>query len=313
VRLRKEFLLVFLIMSVLVHAGLKPLRAAGAVPATVLEDEPMEPLYPSHPPERRHDVYDLKVRLRELGFYTGPLDDLYDAPTVAAVTKFQKTYWLDSTGTVDFATWRALGHGVARPSRPASGPKPEGVVSIEIDTEKLTLTLLYDGVEWRTYPIAAGKWETKTPVGEWLIVDKGERVGGPFGSRWMALDVPWGSYGIHGTNMPWTIGGYFSTGCVRMFNEDVEEIFDLVPYGTLVTVRGYVPELDFTQLIGPDSAAPEVVALQKALRDLGFDAGRCDGIYGESTAVAVLEVATLYGLSTGSDMVRDVIRLLDLR
>ena len=287
--------------------------AAGIVPAMMAADEPSLPLVPKVVPERRHDVYDLKVRLKELGFYAGPLDDCYDAPAVEAVRRFQRSYWLGATGTVDNPTWRALAHGVVRPSRPAAGPPPEGALAIEIDTEKLTLTLICDGTPWRKYPVAAGKWETMTPVGEWRIVDKGVKVGGPFGSRWMALDVPWGQYGIHGTNMPWTIGGYFSSGCVRMFNEDVDEVFDLVPYGTLVTVKGYRPSLDFGQVLGLGSAAPEVVGLQQALRARGFEAGRCDGVYGSTTAAKVAEVASVYGLSVGKDMVRDVIRLLGLK
>ncbi len=53
-------------------------------------------------------------------------------------------------------------------------------------------------------------------------MDKGERVGGPFGSRWMALEFfsLGANYGLHGTSMPWTIGGYFSSGVRRMFYED---------------------------------------------------------------------------------------------
>ena len=98
-----------------------------------------------------------------------------------------------------------------------------------------------------------------------------------------------------------------------MFNEDVDEVFDLVPYGTLVTVKGYRPSLDFGQVLGLGSAAPEVVALQQALRARGFEAGRCDGVYGSTTAAKVAEVASVYGLSVGKDMVRDVTRLLGLK
>jgi len=283
---------------------------SGRVPAYVALDEPAEPLIPSSPPIRRHDVYDLKVRLKDLGFYSGPLDDVYDSACVDAVKRFQASYWLDANGTVESSTWRALAHGVSRPERPAIGSPPEGNISIEVDTKKLQLTLMVDGKPWRTYPIAAGKWEAMTPVGEWRIVDKGYKVGGPFGSRWMALDVPWGGYGIHGTNMPWTIGGYFSVGCIRMYNEDIEEIYDLIPYGTLVVVKGYRPELDFTKPIGVGSKMPEVVALQQALREKGFDAGRCDGDFGPVTMARVTEVAAVYGLSEGTGMIRDVARVL---
>jgi peptidoglycan hydrolase-like protein with peptidoglycan-binding domain len=310
--LRGALALVVVLVSLLLSRGLAG-ASPGDVPANVALDEPQEPLVPSVVPVRRHDVYDLKVRLKELGFYSGPLDDSYDLSCVDAVRRFQKTYWLDANGTVEFSTWRALAHGVARPERAATGPPPEGGLSIEIDTQKVTLTLLVDGKPWRAYPVAAGKWETMTPVGEWRIVDKGYRIGGPFGSRWMALDVPWGGYGIHGTNMPWTIGGYFSVGCVRMFNEDVEEVFDLVPYGTLVVVKGYRPEVDFTKPIGPGSRTPEVVALQQALRRNGFDAGRCDGVYGPLTAAKVGEAASVYGLSMGPNLIRDLVRVLGVK
>ena len=45
--------------------------------------------------------------------------------------------------------------------------------------------------------------------------------GGGFGTRWLGLNVPWGIYGIHGTNQPWSIGTQASAGCIRMFNRHV--------------------------------------------------------------------------------------------
>jgi len=43
-------------------------------------------------------------------------------------------------------------------------------------------------------------------------------------------------YRIHGTNAPWTIGGAVSSGCIRMRNEDVVDLFERVPVGTKVIV-----------------------------------------------------------------------------
>ncbi|RJG40621.1 L,D-transpeptidase [Mesorhizobium sp. DCY119] len=43
-------------------------------------------------------------------------------------------------------------------------------------------------------------------------------------------------YRIHGTSEPWTIGTKASSGCIRMFNEDVIELFDKVETGTKVIV-----------------------------------------------------------------------------
>ena len=93
----------------------------------------------------------------------------------------------------------------------------------------------------KTYPVAVGKASTPTPQGNWTIVSKAMNPGGAFGARWMRLSVPWGGYGIHGTNNPKSIGKAASHGCVRMYNEDVIEIYPLTPVGTPVTIVNSLP------------------------------------------------------------------------
>ena len=56
------------------------------------------------------------------------------------------------------------------------------------------------------------------------------------GTRWMAFQG--NILGIHGTIAPETIGEYASNGCVGMLMEDAEELFDLVPTGTTITITG---------------------------------------------------------------------------
>lgn len=56
----------------------------------------------------------------------------------------------------------------------------------------------------------------------------------PLGNR--AMYLGWPQYLIHGTNKPWGVGRRVSSGCVRMYPEDVETLFDLVEIGTKVTV-----------------------------------------------------------------------------
>ncbi len=56
----------------------------------------------------------------------------------------------------------------------------------------------------------------------------------PLGVR--ALYLGASSYRIHGTDAPWTIGTAASKGCIRMFNEDVLDLYQRVPVGTKVTV-----------------------------------------------------------------------------
>lgn len=293
------------------------IAASGAAspqnPDFVQRDEPTEPLIPSRVPVRRNDVYDLKVRLAELGFYSGPIDDVYDEAAVNAVKAFQKSYWLTPDGVVESTTWRALGHGIVRPATVDAGPVPDGIIEIEVDTITLTLTVLVDGKPWKTYPIAGGKWTDLTPVGEWKIVDKGYKVGGPFGSRWMALNVPWGNYGIHGTDRPWSIGSYASAGCVRMFNEDIEELYDLVDIGTRVRIKGYLPPLDWDRPFTYGTEGQEVVLLQEGLRRFGFDAGPCDGILGEKTEAMLDDMASVFGFGKGRAAVRDLITIMGLR
>ncbi|TGN43194.1 L,D-transpeptidase [Paracoccus liaowanqingii] len=52
-----------------------------------------------------------------------------------------------------------------------------------------------------------------------------------------ALTLSGGEYAIHGTNRPDSIGRFVSYGCIRMYNEDILDLFDRVDVGTLVVVR----------------------------------------------------------------------------
>ena len=56
----------------------------------------------------------------------------------------------------------------------------------------------------------------------------------PLGAR--ALYLGSSMYRIHGTNEPWTIGQNVSSGCIRMMNEDVIDLYHRVPVGTPVTI-----------------------------------------------------------------------------
>jgi lipoprotein-anchoring transpeptidase ErfK/SrfK len=42
---------------------------------------------------------------------------------------------------------------------------------------------------------------------------------------------------IHGTNEPWSIGDQVSSGCIRLLNEDVADLYERVPVGTNVLVK----------------------------------------------------------------------------
>nr|WP_243116436.1 L,D-transpeptidase [Fonticella tunisiensis] len=108
------------------------------------------------------------------------------------------------------------------------------VWKIFVNTKTRRLTLYKNGRVYKTYPIAVGKMLTPSPMGTFRIINKQVNPGGPFGARWMGLSKR--GFGIHGTNDPSSIGKFVSHGCIRMYNRDVIELFNLVPVGTPVTI-----------------------------------------------------------------------------
>lgn len=109
-------------------------------------------------------------------------------------------------------------------------------IEINLSLRRLKLFEMY-GIKG-VYPVAIGKPTTPTPTGHYWITRKIINPGGILGSRWLELSIPShdGPYGIHGTTMPWSIGKAASNGCIRMYNEDVEEVFSQVSIGTSVII-----------------------------------------------------------------------------
>lgn len=56
----------------------------------------------------------------------------------------------------------------------------------------------------------------------------------PLGDYWIGLENT--HYGIHGTDFPWSVGRTVTRGCIRLYPEDVERLFDLVQPGTAVKI-----------------------------------------------------------------------------
>lgn len=120
--------------------------------------------------------------------------------------------------------------------------------TIVIDKSNNTLTLRASNEIVKIYPVSTGK-NNSSPVGEFVIkhryadpvwFHKGDIVAPDdpknfLGTRWLGFDLP--QYGIHGTIDPENIGKQVSSGCIRMRNEDVQELYDLVPIGTKVTIE----------------------------------------------------------------------------
>ncbi len=159
-----------------------------------------------------------------------------------------------------------FGYPQGEPARPAMDPRylPQTVSydgkqtpgTIVIDTPNRFLYLVEEGGKARRYGIGVGRpgftwagvksitrkaeWPDWTPPPE-MIKRRPDlprhMVGGPenpLGARAMYLGSS--LYRIHGSNEPWTIGTQVSSGCIRMRNEDVTDLYNRVKVGTKVVV-----------------------------------------------------------------------------
>ena len=171
---------------------------------------------------------------------------------------------------------------------------------IHVDVEQKRLTLFLGDEIVKTYTIATGARDTPTPVGVFIITHRfsGQMCG--FGTCFLGLNVPWGDYGIHGTNKPDSIGYNASHGCIRMHVKDAEELYALVPDGTRVVIEsGPYGELGYSlQVLRNGDRSAAVCAVQRKLRALGFYHGWPDGIFGDGTQRAVDAARRKYGLSS---------------
>ncbi len=122
-----------------------------------------------------------------------------------------------------------------------------GKFSVLVDKSQNIFVLKSNGEVVKTYRVSTGK-NNITPIGTFKIVNKlvnpdwshdGKVIaaGSPdniLGTRWLGFNIP--GYGIHGTTLPESIGKQATAGCVRMLNNEVEEVYALLPVGTEVTI-----------------------------------------------------------------------------
>ncbi|WP_293860489.1 L,D-transpeptidase [uncultured Alsobacter sp.] len=139
------------------------------------------------------------------------------------------------------------------------GPEAKGTIVVDIDARMLYL-VNGDGTAER-YGAGVGRqgfsWRGRAYVGrkavwpDWSPTSTMVRIkpelprfleaglDNPLGARAMYLyqggrDI---LFRIHGTNEPWSIGEQVSSGCIRLLNEDVADLYEKVPVGTNVLVK----------------------------------------------------------------------------
>jgi L,D-transpeptidase ErfK/SrfK len=109
-----------------------------------------------------------------------------------------------------------------------------------------------------TFPVGLGRFDWKTPVGSWRVTGKllnptwvvpkdiyeehlerdgeaqhvipGGEADNPLGHYKLVLSLP--EYGIHGTDVPWGVGMNVSHGCIRLYPENIQQLYGMVPVGT---------------------------------------------------------------------------------
>lgn len=129
----------------------------------------------------------------------------------------------------------------------ATATQPSRTVLVSIPDRQLAV--LEDGQVIATFPVAVGAAVSPSPVGEFQIVTRvanptyyrpGNVIpagkNNPVGTRWLGLSHK--GYGIHGTNVPKSIGHAASHGCIRLRNEDIERLFTMLRVGDVVEIRG---------------------------------------------------------------------------
>ena len=168
----------------------------------------------------------------------------------------QSSTWLIAVGIACAAFAMQVAPAQAAPELVAyNAPHSAGTIIVSTTQRKLYLVL--GEVRGVRYPVGVGKagkqwsgvsfidgkyrnpaWsppaEVKRDKPSLPDVIPGGSPRNPMGVA--AMTLAGGQYAIHGTNVPGSIGGYVSYGCIRMFNQDITDLFERVSVGTQVVV-----------------------------------------------------------------------------
>lgn len=144
---------------------------------------------------------------------------------------------------------------ISRGRRPGvASPLQQSDVQVVVELGDRKISVYRHNEVIKQYLVAIGQTEWETPEGTFQVIQKNEypdwqhpitgevipagRKQNPLGSRWIGfLSSQDGEIGFHGTNEESLIGEAISHGCIRMLNEDVEDLFTYVQVGTPVTVK----------------------------------------------------------------------------
>ncbi len=187
-----------------------------------------------------------------------PLDDVSQRIYFSSQTQIQPPYEIQSGDQLRKIankyqlSWQylsRLNQVDARKIRPGKLLKVfQGPFEAKVDLSDYELTIMLNGMYVKRYQVGIGKTNS-TPIGEFTVREKLENPTyygpngmvlepddpqNPLGERWIDIG---NSFGIHGTIEPDSIGKSESAGCIRMRNEEVAEVYDLLIVGSQVRIQ----------------------------------------------------------------------------
>jgi lipoprotein-anchoring transpeptidase ErfK/SrfK len=160
-----------------------------------------------------------------------------------AVIAFQHQAHLTQDGAIGPATWQALEQADLRGSR---NPDKYSYISADLYPRPQTLTVWVDGKTVLTTPVNGGVPAAPTPLGTYPIYLRYTATTmqgtNPDGTKYKDKGVPWVNYFSGGSAVHGFVRSSYgfpqSVGCLELPPDTAKRVYDIVDYGTLVTVTG---------------------------------------------------------------------------
>ncbi len=210
-------------------------------------------------------VKDVQSKLKELGFFDGPISGYYMNQTIAAVKKFQEYNGLHITGETDELTWNAMfsNDGVVDiNSTPAPSPEPilpKYALTIDVKNQAVLVYEKDINGEYKnlvkTMVCSTGLVSTPSDVGDWVL--NGRKANwcyfpayGSHAKYWTRINKYIAFHSViynSVNNMDLSVKSYnklgsrASHGCIRLLVSDAKWIYDNVEAGTVVTITEDLP------------------------------------------------------------------------
>ena len=168
----------------------------------------------------------------------------------------------------------------------------EGLLTPQGNT---TIQRKKEGPVWRPTP----RMRKENPE---LPVEVGPGPDNPMGTH--AMYLGWPEYAIHGTDKPYSIGRRVSSGCIRMYPEDIIKAYELFPVGTKVTVVDQPVKIGWVE----DKLYLEVHPTTNQVDAMEMDGGLPGYVFTEEDMGLVVAAAGEYVRDLNWPLIRQVVR-----